>query len=66
MLVKEPNDRAKLDDIMTHPWFCEEKNKKNELPLICQEALSTEDHNAIVEKMINGNFATLPEITKYV
>ena len=64
MLVKEPSDRARLDDIMIHPWLCEEKYKKNELPLICQEVLSTEDHNAIVEKMINGNFATLSEITE--
>ncbi|CAH0545846.1 unnamed protein product [Brassicogethes aeneus] len=64
MLVKNPEKRASLADISSHPWLGVEKqeNLADVQPLVAKEHLSEEDHNLIVQKIVNGNIATKEEI----
>ena len=70
MLVKEPTQRATLEDIKRHEWLLPLKessaNISPELPLVCKQALTMDDHNEVVDKMVAGGFANLAEITESV
>ena len=63
MLVREPSQRATLDDIIMHPWMAEGNLiPVTQTPLVCREDLSEEDHNHVIQKIIDGHFATKQEI----
>lgn len=63
MLVRNPEKRATLTEIAMHPWVNTGKQDNADLlPLISKENLSEEDHNLIVQKIVNGNIATKEEI----
>lgn len=69
MLVRAPEKRANLAEIANHPWLAmKEHNNQNidALPLVSREQLSEEDHNLIVQKIVNGDIATKEEIQEYV
>ncbi|XP_048748028.1 SNF-related serine/threonine-protein kinase-like isoform X4 [Ostrea edulis] len=62
MLQREPVHRAKLEDILRHQWLCTGDYMAPTVPLISREHLSEEDHNYLIEKMVEGNIATKDEI----
>ncbi|XP_045464789.1 SNF-related serine/threonine-protein kinase [Harmonia axyridis] len=65
MLVRNPEKRATLTLIKKHPWLevgKEDNPPLDILPLVSREQLSEEDHNFIVQKIVNGNIATKEEI----
>ncbi|EFA01161.1 SNF-related serine/threonine-protein kinase-like Protein [Tribolium castaneum] len=65
MLVRNPEKRATLAEIAGHKWLKVDKQDNppiDTLPLVSREQLSEEDHNVIVQKIVNGNIATKEEI----
>lgn len=64
MLVRAPEKRATLSEIAAHPWLISSKQENNvdAMPLVSREQLSEDDHNFIVQKIVNGNIATKEEI----
>lgn len=63
MLVRNPEKRATLVEIASHPWVHTGKQDNSDLlPLISKENLSEDDHNLIVQKIVNGNIATKEEV----
>lgn len=64
MLVRDPKNRATLEQIASDSWVKEnaESDNMDFLPLISREELSEEDHAFIVQKMINGNIASKEDI----
>ncbi|XP_050299463.1 SNF-related serine/threonine-protein kinase [Anthonomus grandis grandis] len=67
MLVRNPEKRAPLKEISTHEWLKSDHEDVSAtdnltLPLVSREQLSEEDHNFIVQKIVNGNIATKEEI----
>lgn len=65
MLVRNPEKRATLTEIANHKWLKVGKQDNppiDTLPLVSREQLSEEDHNVIVQKIVNGNIATKEEI----
>ncbi|KAF5303916.1 hypothetical protein FQA39_LY01701 [Lamprigera yunnana] len=64
MLVRDPEKRATLAQIAAHPWLAQHKDTQTVdiVPLITREQLCDDDHNLIVQKIVNGNIATKEEI----
>ncbi|KAJ6645848.1 SNF-related serine/threonine-protein kinase [Pseudolycoriella hygida] len=64
MLVVAPDKRSTLKQIAKHPWLTtDDKDRVPEyLPLVSREQVSEEDHNTIIQKMVNGNIAAKEEI----
>ncbi|XP_019766324.2 SNF-related serine/threonine-protein kinase isoform X2 [Dendroctonus ponderosae] len=67
MLVRNPEKRATLAEISSHPWLTDgvEESASTDLlalPLVSKEHLSEEDHNFIIQKIVNGNIATKEEV----
>ncbi|XP_018325932.1 MAP/microtubule affinity-regulating kinase 3 isoform X2 [Agrilus planipennis] len=63
MLIRDPEKRATLTEIAKHPWLKQKKEDHIDiLPLVSREQLCDEDHNFIVQKIVNGNIATKEEI----
>lgn len=64
MLIRNPEKRATLPEIASHPWLgvSTQENPSDVQPLVCREQLCEEDHNLIVQKIVNGNIATKEEI----
>ncbi|KAK9708334.1 Protein kinase domain [Popillia japonica] len=66
MLVRAPEKRATLKEISSHPWLAAVNKQDNHnydaMPLVSREQLSEDDHNLIVQKIVNGNIATKEEI----
>lgn len=64
MLVREPEKRATLEEIINDPWLAidEDDDPADCLPLITRESLTDEYHNLIISKMVSGNIATEEEI----
>lgn len=64
MLVRAPEKRATLAEIAAHPWLAvnKDENQADVHPLVAKEQLTEEDHNLIVQKIVNGNIATKEEI----
>ncbi len=66
MIVREPDKRATLDEVMSDIWYrkCEDDNDDVEdqhyvdsLPLISHKTISLNDHELILQEMIDGNIA---------
>lgn len=68
MLVRAPEKRATLAQIAEHPWLAEHKDHQTVdiVPLVSRQQLSDEDHNLIVQKIVNGNIATKEEIQESI
>ena len=66
MLIRDPAHRASLEDIMCHPWLRCGNYVPPAMPLISREHLSEEDHNYLIDKMVEGNIATKDEVLQYV
>ncbi|OON14765.1 kinase domain protein, partial [Opisthorchis viverrini] len=67
LLVREPEKRAHLDDVLLADWLkpCESDELPIEMfsvPLVSRECLSFEDHMEILSKMSEGQLATVEEI----
>ncbi|CAG5125481.1 unnamed protein product [Candidula unifasciata] len=66
MLVREPGDRIGLEKIEQNPWLVsdatEEDMKIINLPLLSREHISEDDHNYVVQKMVEGKICTRDEI----
>uniref|UniRef100_A0A8D8B343 SNF-related serine/threonine-protein kinase n=1 Tax=Culex pipiens TaxID=7175 RepID=A0A8D8B343_CULPI len=65
MLVREPENRATLQQIAQDPWLLEGSSTEEipeYLPLVSREQVSEEDHALILQKMVNGKIATKEEI----
>ncbi|KAG5867248.1 hypothetical protein JTB14_020425 [Gonioctena quinquepunctata] len=64
MLLRNPETRATLAEISNHPWLSSgtKQDTADSLPLVSKEQLSEEDHNLIIQKIVNGNIATKEEI----
>lgn len=65
MLVREPSQRINLEDIEQDPWLASESSSTNvriNLPLLSREHVSEEDHNYVVQKMVEGKICTREEI----
>ncbi|OAD55257.1 SNF-related serine/threonine-protein kinase [Eufriesea mexicana] len=64
MLVKEPEDRASLEEIAADPWLAAgpDSDPVEALPLVSRQQVSDDHHNHIITKMVNGNIATKEEI----
>jgi len=65
MIVREPEKRATLDEVMSDIWYrqCEDDDDIDDqhyvdsLPLISHRTISQDDHQAILDQMIDGNIA---------
>ncbi|GAB1603285.1 SNF-related serine/threonine-protein kinase-like isoform X2, partial [Argonauta hians] len=66
MLIREPNQRASLEEIMNHSWLkcgdCPYPSVGANIPLLSRSLVSAKDHSYIVERMIEGRMATKEEI----
>ncbi|KAG4070732.1 hypothetical protein HA402_005591 [Bradysia odoriphaga] len=65
MLVVAPDKRSTLKQISQHPWLVSDDHNDHVpeyLPLVSREQVSEEDHNTIIQKMVNGNIAAKEEI----
>ncbi|XP_036366985.1 serine/threonine-protein kinase par-1 isoform X3 [Octopus sinensis] len=66
MLIREPNQRASLEQIMNHAWLksgdVPYSNISVNIPLLSRSLVSADDHAYIVERMIEGRMATKEEI----
>ncbi|KAL0271505.1 UNVERIFIED_CONTAM: hypothetical protein PYX00_008580 [Menopon gallinae] len=61
MLVREPEARATLADIASDPWLGGPPQVEY-LPLVSRHQVTEDDHNIIINKMVNGNIATKEEV----
>ena len=72
MIVREPEKRATLDDVMSDIWYrqCEDDDDVDDqhyvdsLPLISHRTISQDDHQSILDQMMDGNIAELDDILK--
>ncbi|CAL8078800.1 unnamed protein product [Calicophoron daubneyi] len=66
LLVRDPEKRASLDDILQAEWLRIDDNdlpiEMFSVPLVSRECLSYEDHVEILTKMADGQLATVEEI----
>lgn len=64
MLLREPEQRATLDEIAHHTWLTQDGADcvPEHLPLVSREQVSDDDHTLIIQKMVNGNIATKEDI----
>lgn len=66
MIVREPEKRATLDEVMSDTWYrqCDGDNDTvddqhyvDSLPLISHKTISQADHESILQQMVDGNIA---------
>lgn len=65
MLIRDPEERASLEEIAQDPWLnvsLAPIQPADYLPLVSREHLSDEDHQHIIQKLVNGGIATKEEI----
>ena len=62
MLVRQPENRATLEEIANDPWLKNTHSDMTAMPLISRQNISEEDHSIIVQKMVNGGIATKEQI----
>ncbi|XP_034651610.1 SNF-related serine/threonine-protein kinase [Drosophila subobscura] len=69
MLVRDPKKRATVEELASSDWLKpidepDSTSTEHFLPLVSREQLSGEDHDFIIQKMINGNIASEEEIVQ--
>ena len=65
MIVREPEKRATLDEVMSDTWYrqcgddedIDDQHYVDSLPLISHKTISENDHEAILHQMVEGNIA---------
>lgn len=66
MLVRDPSQRISLEDIERDQWLTGDLKRDSHiqinLPLLSREHVSEEDHNYVVQKMVEGKICTKDEI----
>lgn len=71
MIVREPEKRATLDEVMSDIWYrqCDDENENiddqhyvDSLPLISHKTISQDDHELILNQMNEGNIAERDDI----
>ena len=67
MLQREPDKRATLSSIHSHPWLNDGDLTRvtSVLPLITRETVADDDQTYFVQKMVEGKIATREEILQY-
>ena len=61
MIVREPEQRATLDEIMSDTWYRQYEDD-DDVELL--RTISTDDHESILHQMMNGNIAEQEAIIK--
>ncbi|SPP74668.1 SNF-related serine/threonine-protein kinase [Drosophila guanche] len=69
MLVRDPKKRATVEELASSDWLKaidepDSTSTEHFLPLVSREQLSEEDHDFIIQKIINGNIASEEEIVQ--
>lgn len=72
MIVRDPEKRATLDEVMSDTWYrqcddgddMEDQHYVDSLPLISHRTISSEDHQTILGLMISGDIAAREDILK--
>lgn len=65
MLVRDPSKRISLEDIERHQWLASDdvdNLSRINLPLLTREHVSEDDHNYVVQKMVEGKICSREEI----
>lgn len=66
MLIRDPEKRASLEEIAQDPWLnislVAPIQPADYLPLVSREHLSDDDHQHIIQKLVNGGIAAKEEI----
>ena len=63
LLVRDPEHRASLQEIMYDPWLQQGKVSSTPImPLISRQHISDDDNAIIVQKMVDGKIASKEEI----
>ncbi|CAF4891062.1 unnamed protein product, partial [Rotaria socialis] len=59
MIVREPEKRATLDEVISDIWYrqCEDDDNKEQHRIDSLRLISHEDHELIIQQMIDGNIA---------
>jgi hypothetical protein len=65
MIVREPEKRATLDEVMSDIWYRQSEDDEDvddqhyvdALPLISHKTISQADHQSILQQMVDGNIA---------
>lgn len=67
MLIRQPEHRASLDEIMLNKWIrdCGVTQTSLTKPLIYSEMINENEHNDILVQMIEGKVASREEILRY-
>ncbi|XP_055955475.1 SNF-related serine/threonine-protein kinase-like isoform X4 [Patella vulgata] len=67
MLIREPSKRANLGEILNNPWLAYGLEygvdyMPSNVPLISREHISDEDHDYVIQKMVEGKIGSKDEI----
>ncbi|CAF3421098.1 unnamed protein product [Rotaria socialis] len=65
MIVREPEKRATLDEVISDIWYrqCEDDDNKEQHRIDSLRLISHEDHELIIQQMIDGNIANKETIS---
>lgn len=69
LLVREPGQRLSLTDILNHPWLVLAPNEPLPAParpLVSRDQLNEDDHQHILQRMVEGKIASGDEIHRYM
>lgn len=70
MLRREPKERISLRSIVHHPWMTQTGKRccdnSSCVALVGREHLASEDHDLIIQKMVEGGIASRTEILRCV
>lgn len=74
MIVRDPEKRATLDEVMSDIWYRNyeddddfgDQHYVDSLPLISHKTISQDDHEFILQQMSEGNIAERDAILQYI
>ena len=69
LLVREPRDRASLEEIVNHEWLTEGPDPSSPpplIPLVSREHMTDEQNAYIISRMVEGKIASKEEILRYL
>jgi len=64
MIVREPEKRATLDEIMSDIWYRQYEDDDDDDDIDLFKSISKDDHESILRQMIDGNIADREAILK--
>lgn len=67
MLIRDPRQRASLQDILNDSWLREVRESSEQLPpepLVSRQIISPDDHEVIISRMIEGNLSSREDIQR--